>query len=401
MGHLRPTVALPGAAHAAGLLGAIEAQAEQADATRSVDPAVIAAIKASPLMGLAASRELGGGEASIAELGAELAAVAAACASTAWCLWNHSSVFHLFCGAFGPDGAALLADIVAAREWVCFPAGAGSRVFGELDGDEVVLRGPATFGSGCRYAEWAGVAFALGDGTRPPTPDELRFTVVRLDAAGVRIDPTWDGASMRASATDTIHYDAVRVPLSRCTGWYAANRAAAFRDPALPMIHTRYREDWVGISDIWLAYMALGILARSIDDAVTAIGSRRAIMGGSMVNMPNVQANLGQVTAAAASARLLVEGIAADVDCRVARGDIPTEADFQRQGAVSATALRLCEDAMRTLLHTLGANGLREGGSFERHWRDVSAMPIHINAHPDRIHLRLGQFLLGVEGARF
>ncbi|MCC6434150.1 MAG: hypothetical protein IT196_03895 [Acidimicrobiales bacterium] len=385
----------------APLLAAIAAQAEKADLSRTVDPDVIGALKASDVLGLVASREIGGGEATVAQLGAELAAVAGACASTAWCLWNHWSVFHLFVGALGPDHADLLSLIVAGHQWVCFPGGAGSRVFGRIDGDDVILDGSATFGSGCRYADWTGAAFAIGDGSRPPTPDELRFTVVPLDGPGVRIDATWDGASVRASATDTIHYDSVRVPLERCTPWFAANRAAAFRDPALPMVHARYREDWVGLSDIWLAHMAVGTVQAALQDAVASIDGRRAIMGASMVNMPNVQANLGSVTAALTTARMAAEAAAQDVDARIARGDIPTEADFQRQGAVSATVLTLCQDAMLTLLRTLGGNGLREGGSFERRWRDIAAMPIHINAHPDRVHLRLGQFLLGVEGQRF
>lgn len=402
MSPVRPTVALAEPCFSRPLLPAIAAQADAADATRSIDPDVIAAIKAGPLLGLAASRELGGGEAGVAALGAELAAVAAACSSTAWCLWNHWSVFHLFCGALGPEHAEFLSGIVADHEWVCFPAGAASRVFGTVEGDEVVLRGPASFGSGSRYAEWAGVAFALGDGTSAPRPEDLRFTVVRLDDPGVRIEPTWDGASMRASATDTIHYDGARVPLARCAPWFAANRAAAFRDPVVPMIHDRYREDWVGVSDIWLAHMAVGVLLAALDEAVAGIGGgRRAIMGAGMAAMPNVQANLGAVAGAATTARMAAEAAARDIDERLARGELPTEDSFQRQGAVSTTVLALCQDAMATLLRTLGGNGLRESGSFERRWRDLTAMPIHINAHPDRIHLRLGQFLLGVENQRF
>lgn len=401
MGTVQETVAAPPAPVLGPLLDAVAAQAAAADATREVDPAVIAAIKASPAIGLAASREIGGGEGSIAAMGAELSALAAACSSTAWCLWNHWSVFHLFAGAFGPERADLLRGVVEAREWVCFPAGAGSRVFGRVEGDEVVLDGPATFGSGCRYADWAGVAFALGDGTSPPRPEDLRFSAVRLDDPGVTIDPTWDGGSLRASATDTIRYTGVRVPLERVTPWFAANRAAAFRDPALPMLHARYREDWVGISDVWLAAMAVGVVEAALADAVAGIAGRKAIMGATMQLFGTVQTNVGAVAAATATARLAVGAVTAEIDDRIARGAIPTEAEFQRQGAVSATVLGQCQDAMTALLRTLGGNGLREGGSFQRRWRDLAAMPVHINAHPDRIHTRLGQFLLGIEGGRF
>ena len=96
-----------------------------------------------------------------------------------------------------------------------------------------------------------------------------------------------------------------------------------------------------------------------------------------------------------------MNALAAEIDERIERAAIPSEADFQRQGAAAATVLTLCQDAMMILLRTLGGNGLREHGSFERRWRDMAAMPIHINAHPDRIHARLGQFLLGIEGQRF
>lgn len=401
MGEVDHTVALRAPVHTVTLLDAVAAQADRADASRTVDPGVIAALKSSAILGLAASAELGGGEASVATLGAELSAMAAACSSTAWCLWNHWSVFHLFCGALGPDHAALLRHIVEQREWVCFPAGAGSRVLGRVEGEDVVLDGSATFGSGSRYAEWAGVVFALGDGSRPPTSDELRFTVVPLGEANVSVEPTWDGASLRASSTDTVRYDAVRVPLDRINPWFAANRAAAFRDPALPMIHARYREDWVGLSDIWLGFMAVGVVHAALAEAVRDIKGRKAIMGATMANFVTVQANLGAVAAAVTTAGAAIGAAADDVDARIGRGDPPSEADFQRQGAVAATALALCQDAMMTLLRTLGGNGLRESGSFERRWRDLAAMPIHINAHPDRIHSRLGQFLLDVPAQRF
>jgi hypothetical protein len=52
---------------------------------------------------------------------------------------------------------------------------------------------------------------------------------------------------------------------------------------------------------------------------------------------------------------------------------------------------------MALLLRSQGGNGLREGGSFERRWRDFQAMPLHINAHRDRVHHQLGRYILGEE----
>ena len=136
------------------------------------------------------------------------------CGSTAWCPWNHLSVFHLYAGALGPAHADLLTSIVDRHEWACFPAGAGSRPYGRADSDGggVTIDGPTTFGSGCRYGEWTGLVFALVEPEtgKPATPPDLRFTIVRLDEPTVRIERTWDGMALRASATDTVHHDGTR-----------------------------------------------------------------------------------------------------------------------------------------------------------------------------------------------
>ena len=65
-------------------------------------------------MAMAATPELGGLGSTIGDIARELEAVAAACGSTAWCLWNHLCVFHLYVGTLGPPNAELLASIVAA-----------------------------------------------------------------------------------------------------------------------------------------------------------------------------------------------------------------------------------------------------------------------------------------------
>ena len=51
---------------------------------------------------------------------------------------------------------------------------------------------------------------------------------------------------------------------------------------------------------------------------------------------------------------------------------------------------------MRLLVRVMGGNGLREGPDFERRLRDFQAMPLHINAHQDRINEQVGRALLGL-----
>jgi alkylation response protein AidB-like acyl-CoA dehydrogenase len=387
---------------ATAVVDVVAAQASQADLTRTVSHDAVEAIRESGLLALSGSEELGGAGASVADVAAELAVLAPACASTAWCVWNHLCVFHLFCGALGPAHTDLLAGIVERREWVCFPAGAGSGVHGSDRGEHVDLDGTAAFGSGSRYADWAGVAFAMAgpDGVLI-RPLDMRFSIVRLDTDGVDVRPTWDGAGLRASATDDVVYRAVGVPADRAVPWYGANRAAKLRDPGFPVINGRYREDWVGLSDVWLAAMATGIVGAALEEVTGEVGGRRALMGRPMAELAGVHFNLGRAAKELAGARAAVMNACREVDARIDALVPPAEADELRLAAVSAFALEACDRAMHHLLKVVGGNGLRERHPFERRYRDFQSMPLHINAHEDRVTERFGRHLLGLPLDKF
>ncbi|WP_419842077.1 acyl-CoA dehydrogenase family protein [Candidatus Poriferisodalis sp.] len=380
----------------APLLDAIEAQAATADRTRSVSAEVIEAIRGTDFMRMSATRNIGGVEESMVHMGRELEAVAARCPSLAWCLWNHLCVFHLFVGSLGPEQQGLLTRIVTNGEWVSFPGGARSSVYGRISGGQAILNGTGRWGTGARYADYCGVAFAVtGDDGKPLRPLDLRFTIVPAAAEGIKIDPSWDGAGLRASATDDVHYTEVAVDLDDCVAWFGANRAESLR--TVPVVHHRYREDWVGISDLWLAYMAVGLVRRALAEAADAAGGRRVVIGGAMVERPTVQVNFGRAASLLAAAAAATEAACCDVDRRIAAGIVPDEADYLRQMAVTTMAVEQLDEAMSLLHRTQGGTALREGGAFERRYRDFRAMPVHINVHQDRIAHQLGRHLLGLE----
>jgi alkylation response protein AidB-like acyl-CoA dehydrogenase len=374
----------------APLLADIAAQAAEADRLRSVSPLVVAAIKKNDIMRMSASREIAGLEESIVAIADELRAIAPRCGSTAWCLWNHLGVFHYFAGALGPAHASLLADIISKREWVCFPAGAATQVTGVDSGAKTILSGLAAFGSGCRYSEWAGVAFTK-EGVEMP-----QFTIVDLRSPKVLIDPTWDGSALRASATDHVRYDGVDVPRDRVVTMTPKYRAL-LRRPDYGVIHPRYREDWVAMSVMWLGAMATGVAEASLDDTAHSIRNRVAILGTKMAEKPTIHVNLGRVRALINAATDTVYAAMAETDARITARVAPTEGDYFRQTAAGMQAVLLCDDAMKLILRVLGGNGLREGTDFERRYRDFQAMPLHINGHVDRITEQLGRIALGLE----
>ncbi len=380
----------------APFLDAIEAQAEMADRTRSVSSEVIEAIRGTDFMRMSATRNIGGVEETMLHMGRELEAVAARCPSLAWCLWNHLCVFHLFVGSVGPEQQDFLTHVVTNGQWVSFPGGARSSVYGRVEGDQAILNGTGRWGTGARYADYCGVAFAItGDDGKPVRPMDIRFTILPTTTEGMKIDPSWDGAGLRASATDDVHYTDVPVNLSDCVAWFGANRAESLR--TVPVVHHRYREDWVGISDLWLSFMAVGLVRRALAEAADAAGGRRVIIGGKMVDRPTVQVNFGRAASLLAAAAAATEAACNDVDRRIAAGVVPDEADYLRQMAVTTMAVEQLDEAMSLLHRTQGGTALREGGAFDRRYRDFRAMPVHINVHQDRVTHQLGRHLLGLE----
>jgi alkylation response protein AidB-like acyl-CoA dehydrogenase len=138
-----------------------------------------------------------------------------------------------------------------------------------------------------------------------------------------------------------------------------------------------------------------------LSDAVANIKGRKALMGTRMDELATVQLHLGEAAALVASAVSLISAAAGRVDDRLDRAGLPSEADYEHQQATSSVALRLCDDAAALITRVLGGNGLREGGVFERRLRDLRAMSLHINAHPDRVYPRLGQLSLDITPNRF
>jgi len=373
-----------------GVLATIAEQAVEADRTRTVSADAITALRGSPVMGMTAAQSIGGSDATCVEVAQVLGEVAIACSSTAWCLWNHLSTFHLFCGLLGPDHSGQLASIVQASEWVCFPAGASTGVRSQRDADEMVLNGKAAFGSGSRYAQWAGVSFVGDDRSKP------EFALVDLRVPEVRIDPTWQAMSLRASSTDDVYYEGVRIPVSSVAPFPMMYRVQ-FRKEDVAVIAHRYREDWVGVSDLWLGAMAASVCQAALTEICTGIRDRVAIMGVKVAERPLVQVNLGHAQGLITAATDTVQAALRATDERMQSNTTPTEADYLAQMSASMQALQFCDDAMRLMLRVQGGNGLREGTTFERRYRDFQAMPLHINAHRDRVSEQVGRALLGLD----
>jgi alkylation response protein AidB-like acyl-CoA dehydrogenase len=147
--------------------------------------------------------------------------------------------------------------------------------------------------------------------------------------------------------------------------------------------------------------MGTGVVGAALEEVAGEVGGRRALMGRPMTELAGVHFNLGRAAKELAGARAAVTHACDEVDARIAAAVAPTEADELRLAAVSAFALEACDRAMHHLLKVVGGNGLRERHPFERRYRDFQPMPLHINAHEDRVTERFGRHLLGLPLDKF
>ena len=375
------------ARHATDLLSLIEKQANQADASRSISDELITAIKESDMLRLGTSVELGGKDETLVGIANELRTITPLCTSTAWVLWNHTVLLHHTCALLGPPHIDFLRERVSNADWFCQGAGAGTEVAGARIEDKMQLNGVSAFASGSRYADWTAIIFNMG------SPE---FTVVDMMDPKIRVDPTWEAMSVRASSTDHVYFDGPEVPISRVVPIPFKDREM-YRTPDHPVINPRYREDWVALSAMWLGAMASGLAEASFKEMAEGIKDRIAVFGTKMAERQTIHVNLGRARSLINAATDTAYNVLRETDERIAAKTPPTEQDYFRQTAGGMQAILLCDEAMKLIQRILGGNGLREGTNFERHFRDFQAMPLHIIPHVDRITEQYGRLELGLE----
>ncbi|MEU3711103.1 hypothetical protein [Streptomyces catenulae] len=298
----------------------------------------------------------GGAEGTFGDLARALRVVGGSCVSAAWVGLIHASsgrmaAFLPVAGqdevwAGGPD---------AALSSALRPAGSATR-----SGGDWILSGRWDFLSGVRHADWSLLCVA---GERPP--DIRYFAVPR---AQYRVAETWCATGMRATASDSVHLDGVRVPDAR-TFPHAA-LADGSDDPTTAAC---YRAPLPGCGPPLFAAPALGAATA----ALTRWARRR--------------------TARDATARLALTRGSAELDIAqllldraVSAADTPPTdtGTVARTMRDAATAAHLIRDAVERIAGLSGSAMLAETDPLQRAWRDVRTAVSHGALDLDRSSTR-------------
>lgn len=363
--------------------------APTADATRDLDARVLAELKAS-----AANRALlapcfgGTRDVSWAELGRAMSALGGSCASTAWVFNNFITNQYELARNLWPVAPGLVRDIISRGEWL-----AGSHAGppeARPEGTEYVLDGLGPFGSGAIYADrLCGSIRVPGPPAERPGlqgPHHMRYAVYAARQPGLRVERTWTGGGLRASATDSIHYEKARVPMAHTAFTPERSPQASPREAPHPLL----AESFSITSACLFSSAAVGIATQVLGMTASQLGGR-AVRGGAMAaELPTIQAGLGKALQDCTVAASTLQFALSEADQRRARGVAPGPAQLGRMHVSAVAGMELAVSSVLQAQRLLGGTGVREG-PIERMGRDVQAMSMHISLQPHAWHGRYGQ----------
>jgi alkylation response protein AidB-like acyl-CoA dehydrogenase len=378
-------------AQARGLAPAIAAAADRTERDRRIPDEVIAAIDKAGILRMLMPVSLGGGAADIITFNRVIEALAAADASTAWCMAqslasSHAAgfldrevareVFGASCAvvAWGPPGGPTRAQVVDG----------GYRVTGKW-----------RFASGSANATFMGAHSQVYE--RDGTP--------RLDAAGRAVMRTMLFKPQQATIHDTWHVIGLRGTASNdyeVADLFVGEPYTTWRDQASDRRERGplYNIPLLTLYGIGFSGVALGIADASLQAFMTLAQTKKpgGGLGSQQVLRDNavIQSKVAQATGRLRGARaLLHESLREIWEASSTLGAFSLEQRAMLRVAITG-AMDNAREVVDFAYHAAGTTGIFQGGPFERRFRDMHTALAQGQAHLSNFE-SAGQALFGAE----
>jgi alkylation response protein AidB-like acyl-CoA dehydrogenase len=378
-------------ARASALAPMIEAAGARNEKERRIAPEIIAAIDDAGILRMLLPTSLGGGGADLVTYNQVIETLAAADASTGWCLAQTLASSQ----AAGFLDSRIAQEVFGAPHAIIAwgpPAGRAKAVV--ADGGYVVT-GKWRFASGGANATWMGGHSTVFEADGTP----------RLDAGGRPVNRTMLFPKAKADILDTWHVSGLRATSSndyQVSGLFVPEAYTTWRDSAPDRREPGplYNIPLLTLYGVGFSGVALGI-ARACLDAFMKLAETKKPGGGlgtATVLRDNavVQSNVAQATARLKSARAYLLQMLQEVwDTSASVGKFSLE-----QRALLRVAITAAMDQSRKVVdfayHAAGTTAIFEGSAFERRFRDMHAALAQGQAHLSNFEAA-GQALMGIE----
>lgn len=377
-------------ARAAALAPMIAAAGDRIEAERRIVPEVIAALHDAGLFRMLLPAALGGGAADIVAFNQVIETIAAADASTAWCLAQQVASTQT-AGYLDPKIAR---EIFAAPDGAVAwgpPSGAKAVV---VDGGYMV-NGRWRFASGSEHCPWLGGHCAVFEADGKPRLDQhgrpvMRTMLFRKDKA--KFHDIWHVIGLRGTGSNAYEVTDLFVP-EAYSYWrdHPADRRGDEPLSAIPLL-TLYGMGFSGV--------ALG-LARACLEAFMKLAEikKPSPMHGAPIPLrehPTVQARVAEATGQLQSARAYLHELLREFwDAATAKRAVSLEQRAQLRIAITGAIEQAC-GVVDFAYRAAGADAIFNGSPFERRFRDMHTVTAQGQAHLSNFE-GAGQALFGIE----
>lgn len=378
------TTGAAGAGDAARELAPLAREAAlEGERGRRLAAPLVEAIRDAGLFRMLVPRELGGGEATPAQLIEAVEALANGDGAAGWCLAVAATSGML--AAYLPEAQAseVFGDPRGIAGGVFAPKG---RAVAGPDGLRV--SGRWQFASGCEQCDWLmGGCIVERDGE--PEMLESGAPDIRLllfPAREVTIVDTWNVAGLRGTGSHDIEVSDRLVPLERSVSLITDPPRAPGPLYAFPVF---------GLLAISIAAVGLGIAKAAIEE-LTAVAAVRVPTGGrrSLAERADAQARVARAQAALDAARALA-GEKVDAAWQAATGSGEVSVALRAGLRLAAThAIGAARDVTDAMYELGGGSAIYDTHPLQRHLRDVHVATQHMLVAPSTWELA-GRQLLG------
>lgn len=225
--------------------------------------------------------------------------------------------------------------------------------------------------TGIRQADWfIAVGAVVADGqpqiTASGTPD-IRVFAIATDQ--VDIQGTWDVTGMRATGSRNVVGDAVFVP---------SDLTAPLDAPAR-IDRPLYRGFLPALVFAGCSAVTLGVTARVIDETVTLVRTKPAIVGGVVADASRVHYLIAKAQASIDAAWLLLLSAATEIHEAGERDAMVTIEQRAALRAAMTYAADVSREALVNMYQVAGSSALYRSNPIERFFRDGMAAAQHAN----------------------
>ena len=368
----------------AQLAPVIAARAEEIEAARRLPADLAATLAAAGLFRLIVPQSLGGLELPPAEVVATIEAVAAADASTGWCLMIAATTG--LTSAYLPRAVAaeVFADPDVITGGVFAPLGKAV-----VEGDHYRVSGRWSWGSGTANCGWiVGGSMIVEDGAVRLLPNgQPDHRMMVMPRRQVELIDSWHSAGLKGTGSGDFAVKDVMVPRERSVSLIVDRPVESGALYAFPAF---------GLLALGIAGVASGNARSALDEVKAALANKRAPGSKrSAAERGAVQVEVAKAEAALRAARaLLYDSIATAWDRAQTTGEIDTatRADLRLAAThMTRTAAAVTRDA-----YDLGGGAaLYLANPLQRRFRDAHAMTQHMMVGPATYELA-GRVLLGL-----